>query len=147
MSLIVDASVFVAAARASEEKHDPSRRFLLRVSLSSERVYSPSLVLPECAGAIARLTGKEKQAERIVQLLNAFPGLRLEPISVELADAAGRLAGKCRLRGSDACYVALALAVGGTVVTWDREMLQRGAAVASTTTPEDWLAQQTGPGA
>ena len=45
-----------------------------------------------------------------------------------------------RLRGADAVYIALAVEFGATVITWDAEMLTRGAGAVSVLTPSDWLA-------
>ena len=41
-----------------------------------------------------------------------------------------------RLRGASSIYVAMADTQDATLVTWDREMLDRGAAVVKTRTPK-----------
>ncbi len=46
-----------------------------------------------------------------------------------------------RLRGADSVYVAVAEEFDTLLVTWDTEMLERGAAIAQTITPALWLAQ------
>jgi predicted nucleic acid-binding protein len=142
MSLVVDASVFVASVRVTEEKHSSSRQFLSRLVVSHQHVSAPSLVIPECACAVGRLTGKPAQADRTKDLLRNFRWLRFEPISIELAESAADLGGRCRLRGSDAYYVALCARHDATLITWDQEMPDRGAAVVKAMTPEAWLQQQ-----
>ena len=146
MSLVVDASVFVTSARTTEENYATSRRFLSLAAAGGESVSAPILALPECAGAIGRLTGSHSKARRMVLLLKRIPALQFAPVSEELAEAAAEVAGICRLRGSDSCYVALAADLGATLITWDGEMLERGAAVVTTQTPAQWLQDQAGNG-
>lgn len=54
MRLTIDASVFVSAARPSEELYPLSYRFLRRVKGS--KIFCPNLVLAECGAAISSLT-------------------------------------------------------------------------------------------
>jgi predicted nucleic acid-binding protein len=46
-----------------------------------------------------------------------------------------------RLRGADSVYVAVAEAANATLITWDDEMLERGAGVVTTLTPLQWIAE------
>jgi len=62
------------------------------------------------------------------------PQLSMEPMSSALLATAIEVGVNCRLRGADALYVATARTVGGQVVAWDRELLDRGDAI----TPPDW---------
>lgn len=63
-------------------------------------------------------------------------------ISLDLARVlqAARLAATYRMRGADAVYVAVAQEIGTTLITWDAEMLSRGAQAVAVMTPSDWLA-------
>ena len=56
MSLTVDASVFVAASRADELHYTASRQFLQQARAQRFTLCCPTLVIPECAAAIARPT-------------------------------------------------------------------------------------------
>jgi len=58
---------------------------------------------------------------------------------VELARATARLAASHRLRGADAVYLAVADLTKATLVSWDREMLERGAGAVETLDPSEWL--------
>jgi predicted nucleic acid-binding protein len=78
----------------------------------------------------------------MVRDIRGFPRLGLVLIDDALADRAAEIAITCRLKGADSVYVAVAEAVGATVITWDTEMLVRAAAVVPTMTPADWLARQ-----
>lgn len=56
------------------------------------------------------------------------------------AEEAARVAASYRLRGADAVYVAVAQEFGTMLITWDAEMLTRGARAVPVLTPTDWLA-------
>lgn len=72
--------------------------------------------------------------------------MRLVTLSIPLAERAAQIAAVQRLRGADSVYVAVAEEFATTLITWDSEMLQRGAALVTTMTPDDWLkAHQTKP--
>ncbi len=137
--ICIDASVFVAAARAAEEQHAESMVFLREVQAQGEEVYCPTLVLPECAAAIARRTGDPDLAQQLVLLIEQYPRLQLVALALPLAQRAVQVAAMHQLRGADAVYVAVAGAVGARLITWDVEMLDRGAAVVPTATPTLWL--------
>lgn len=142
MTCVIDASVFVAAARTTEGGYLPSREFLSKMVGAAENVICPTLVLAECSAAIARQTGDPGLAHNLVVLIEHFPHLQFAALDVPLAQRAAQLAAAHRLRGADAVYVALAQAVNATLITWDTEMLTRGKAVVPTQTPMEWLTAQ-----
>lgn len=138
MILTIDASVFVAAARSQETHYAVSRRFLRQARSQNATVFCPTLVLPECAAAIVRPTGDTALGEELVALIVGFPGLRLVSLDPPLAHQAVQVATHHRLRGADSVYVAVADAANATWITWNDEMLDRGAGVVTTLTPLQW---------
>jgi predicted nucleic acid-binding protein len=142
MSLTIDASVFVAAARPQESRYSVSRQFLRHARSQDATVFCPTLLLPECAAAIARPTGDVALAEELVALIAGLPNLRLVSLDPSLAHQAAQVAIHHRLRGADSVYVAVASAANATLITWDDEMLDRGAGVVSTRTPLQWVAER-----
>ena len=68
--------------------------------------------------------------------VDRFFGTGLSALSVPRGKRAAQIAARHRLRGADALYVATADVRDATLVTWDREMLDRGAAVVDTCTPQ-----------
>jgi predicted nucleic acid-binding protein len=142
MNCTIDASIFVAAVRIGEEHHAVSRSFLHRIRAQAVNVFCPTLVLPECAAAIARPTGDSALAEEIVALIESFPRLRLVALELPLIRRAAQIAIAHRLRGADSIYVAVAEAFNTTLITLDAEMLERGPAVVPTVTPGQWLEEQ-----
>ena len=142
MNLTVDASVFVAAARTEEAHYPVSRRFLLQMRTQDTSLFCPILVLPECAAAIVRSTGDSALGEELVALIESVPGLHLVSFDPPLAHRAVQIATHHRLRGADSVYVAVAEAFNATLITWDAEMLERGADIVTTMTPSQWMDKQ-----
>lgn len=142
MNCTIDASVFVAAARAPEAHHAASLEFLRLVEEQTGNLFCPTLVLAECSAAIARQTNRPILAERTVTLIERFPNLLLAPLDISLARRAAQIAMTHRLRGADSVYVAVAETFNATLITWDGEMLQRSPAVVPTLTPMEWVEQQ-----
>jgi predicted nucleic acid-binding protein len=139
MSLVIDASVFVAASRREDVFYAASRQFLGQVRRSEEAVRCPVLILPECAGSIVRATDDEGLANAVVTLIERFPRMDLVVVSLSLGRRAAELAARCRLRGADSCYAAVAEESGAGLVTWDRQMLERCGAVVRVMTPAQWV--------
>jgi predicted nucleic acid-binding protein len=125
--VVVDASVWVSALVARDRHHERSRAWLNRQAGEAALTVTPALALPEIAGAISRRTGQATLATRAVSWLLRLPTLRLVPVDHRLADDAASLAGRLRLRGADATYVAVAYRLGVPLVTWDDEQRQRAA--------------------
>ena len=139
MNLTVDASVFVAASRADEVHYQASRQFLQQIRAQQCDLFCPTLVLPECAAAIARPTADARLAEELVLLIEGLPRLHLVPLDHTLAQRASRVAREHRLRGADSVYVSVADTFDSRLIAWDAEMLERGGAVVTTMTPLEWL--------
>ena len=142
MNVTIDASVFVAAARPQETQHLTSRRLVQQVRRLKADLFLPFLILPECAAAIASPTGDAVLGEELVELVIGLPGLNLVHLDSTLASRAAQIAARHRLRGADSIYVAVAEAFDATLITWDTEMLERGADLVTTVYPCQWLADQ-----
>ena len=93
MSLVVDANVFVAAAREEEPHWSVSIDFLTRIRFSGQAVYCPAIVLPECSAAIARRTGSADLALEVLRRGEARPSLLRVHLTTTLARRAAELAG------------------------------------------------------
>ncbi len=139
---VVDASVWVSRFVPGDEYHLLSRSWLATMLTRGDNVASPALLLPELAGAIARRTGFVDLATRAVELIQEHLTVRLIPIDALLAEEGARLAGKLRLRGADAVYVAVANQLGIPLITWDHEQLTKGGRVATVLTPGQALKGQ-----
>ena len=93
MSVVIDASVFVAASRPSEGYYLESIEFLDQLRSAGETALCPVLVLAECSGAIARTTQSSSLAGRIVLLIEQMQNVQLIPVTLPLARQASVLAG------------------------------------------------------
>jgi predicted nucleic acid-binding protein len=137
MNFTIDASVFVSAARPSEELYHMSYMFLQKAK--GEVIFCPTLVLSECGAAIARPTGDALISRKLVSLVKNFPGMIQVPLSLSLAIRSAEIAIENRLRGADAVYVAVAEYFDAILISWDEEMLRRSPDLLLTMTPDQWL--------
>jgi len=135
MSYTIDASVFVSAAFSKEIHHQESLSFLSAVRKQGEDVFCPTLVLAECASAIARQTDSPVLTERTVALIRSFPRLILVSLDLFLAESVVRVAIDYRLRGADAVYAAVAQKFNAVLITWDKEMYERSSSLVKTMMP------------
>jgi len=143
--MVVDASVWVGIFRAGDAHHETSLAFLDAVLTRGADLHVPTLALVEVAGVFARQSVGGTAARRTVRALTALPGLKSHELDMALADKAWAIAVRCRLRGADAVYVALASQLRTPLITLDREVLDRAGKVARTYTPNDWLRLQRPP--
>lgn len=139
--MVVDASVWVAAFLAHDAHHRDAAVLLHRLIEEGITVTTPLLALSEVAGAIARQTDDSELAEKITVFLHTQPWIQFVPLTDDLATVAAISAAQLRLRGADAVYVALAAQRKLTLVTLDREMLERTKEIVASATPTAWLKQ------
>jgi predicted nucleic acid-binding protein len=133
--MVVDASVVVSRLVPHDVHHEASRRWLTRHVARGGLVIAPTLLLPEVAGAVARRTGEPRLARRAVDAVLRVPGLRLVAVDDVLARMAARLAGRLRVRGADAIYLAVAASLRLPLVTWDIEQRDRAAPLVEVLVP------------
>lgn len=138
--LTVDASVFVSSLRAMEAHAQASQEFLIHLRQEHAVIVCPTLAITETVAAIARTSRDTVSALDAGLALDALIDLSLIPLDSALAREAAAIAAAHFIRGSDAVYIAVAQRYNAPLITWDNEMLQRGAAVVPTFTPTDWLA-------
>ncbi len=138
--LTIDANVFVSARVRTEVQHSASDQFLNRLVQSVVTIACPTLIVPEVAAAIARSTRNVNLANAVASQIEVFPYLSLIELTPARARQAASIAVLYRLRGPDAVYVAVAQELGTTLITWDVEVLTRGAQAVTVMTPGDWLA-------
>ena len=139
--MVIDASVWVAAFLARDVHHPDAVVLLRRVVEEGLMVATPLLALSEVAGAIARQTDDSELAEKITVFLHAQSWIQFVPLTDDLAIEAATAAAQQRLRGADAVYVALAAQRALTLITQDREMLERTKEIVTSVTPTAWLKQ------
>ncbi|HEY8694478.1 MAG TPA: type II toxin-antitoxin system VapC family toxin [Chloroflexota bacterium] len=96
---------------------------------------APVLVLAEVAGAIARRTGNRSAVQNALDHMRASPQLRMVALDPTLALQAAYIGADLRIRGADACYVAVAVHLGMPLVTFDNELATRARAIVEVIRP------------
>jgi predicted nucleic acid-binding protein len=135
--VILDASVFIAAAEPTDAFHAESRALLVKLVSAGVPVAVPAFGLTEIACALARRIRDPVAARQLaIQGLTVVRAVELPLDAAFLAHAT--LSGtRDFLRGADALYAAAAEIAGGVLVSWDGEHRSRAGALS----PAEWLAK------
>jgi predicted nucleic acid-binding protein len=135
----LDASVHINALNTSESGNTESQACLQRLVTTEQQLFSPTLLLVEVAAATARAMDDTDLAIKLVAGVRSLPKQVWVSLDGELADLAAQLGAQTRLRGADAVYVAVAQCYGTTLITRDRQHLERLPPLIEVITPEDAL--------
>ncbi len=135
----IDASVWLNAFRPGEEGNAESLAFLERIRRSREPMISPTLLLPEIAAVLSRSGEKRENTLRFVNSVRALPHQVWIALDETTAQVAVDLAERWKLRGADAVYGAVAFRFSTTLVTRDKEQLERLQKAISVRLPEEML--------
>lgn len=125
--VVVDASVWVARLVPGDGVHQAARDWMAAQREDNTLLVSPSLLLPEVGGAIARWTGDGELAARSIAALEQLPGIRLIEMERGLVAEAAELAASLGLRGAEAVYVAAAEYLHLPLCTLDDDQARRAA--------------------
>ncbi|MDE2150647.1 MAG: type II toxin-antitoxin system VapC family toxin [Gammaproteobacteria bacterium] len=139
-ALIVDASVWVSAADASDALSAPSRSFLTTVARQRTPIVLPAIARLEVACALTRRLHDARRGRKLAERLLQSPLITEIPLDAPLLAAALTQGTKSFLRAGDAFYAAVARNGGGTLIAWDDELVRRAGAM----TPEAWLVKYGG---
>ncbi|MFC2029414.1 type II toxin-antitoxin system VapC family toxin [Chloroflexota bacterium] len=132
---VIDASVYIALVNAHEKEHSSSSAWFEQVRTAVESIVAPVILLSEVATALSCGVGDPTLAHRVVQQLARSQVIELLPVTLAMAEHAAVIAAEHRIRGCDAVYVALADQLNDTLVTLDRQQLERGAALVTVRSP------------
>ena len=135
----IDASVHVSALNPAEKGCAESRAFLALVQRQRIPLFCPTLLVVEVAAAVARALGETERATALVEVILGWPSQTLVLLDETMAERAAALAAAVQLRGADAVYGAVAEQYGTTLVTLDRQQLERLSPVVKTARPVDVL--------
>lgn len=132
---VIDANVWVAAADPTDPCSPASRRCLQAVMRSRDRLVLPAIAPLEVACALSRRFRNAATGRALAHRLARSERLTLLDVD-SLHDHALELGTEGFLRAADTLYAAAAHEIGGQLISWDQELVQRAGAV----TPEEWLA-------
>jgi predicted nucleic acid-binding protein len=127
-AVVLDASVMVALY-IEEPMSKAARSALLRAREDGHDLHAPDLILVECANAFWKLVGRNEldrdSAMAAIGALSNLGDLDRHPLDAHLALPALSLAIAHSLTAYDAVYAALAVQLGGTVISGDRRFVER----------------------
>lgn len=133
MTIVLDASIAVAAARPREPSHRAARIRVERILQGDDDIVVPTLFSIEVAASLARVGTPVPAIRRYVRQLLAVA--RVVPLGPAAARQAGETAMRWKLRGADAVYVWLAARENVALCTLDREMAQRAGGACEVIAP------------
>ncbi len=133
--IVTDASVWLSFLLQQDVHHAVTRSWLTDVLLQKRPMAAPILLLAEVGGAVSRRFGSVEMGEKAINHLLAVPTLRLVAIDHAFAIQTSRIAAWHRLRGADACYVAVAARLNAPLISWDQEHIERTIGLITALTP------------
>lgn len=137
----LDASIVARDFDPGDPEYAACHELIALLDQQAIRVIVPRLLLAEIAGLARRLTRDPIRARLMVDAWRTFPHVQIVSLDDALIDAAAEIAADYALRGADATYVAVARQYNCTLVSLDREQRERAAAIVTTLTPTEALAE------
>ncbi len=136
-SIVIDASVFVAAAVSEEVDHGEAFSLLSRLPELNFSLHVPTLAILEVSAALARRTARPSAGRVAGERILEMPGITIHQLTYEQMTAGLRLLAHAPLRGADLVYATLAQFTDSVLVTLDREMLKAAAKAIVVRRPRD----------
>ena len=138
-ALVIDASVWVSAADPTDTMSEPSRAFLTRVADQELPIIMPEFAKLEIACELARRFRNAERGRSLADRMLESPRMSTHSASRAVLRRAIQLGTRDYLRAGDALYAAVARAVEGQLVSWDRELIARAGAI----TPDSWISSHS----
>lgn len=123
--LTIDTSVFIAAIRETENKHEICKNLFQKIGKGEYEVIEPYTVLVEIGAAIKRRFSSSAAAEAAVEEILAIEAISFEELIQSRAKDAYQIAVRAGLRGMDAIVVQIAKENNCALVTLDQEMAEK----------------------
>lgn len=127
-AIVVDASIMVALY-IEEPLSIPARAALLRSREAGDDLHAPDLLLIECANAFWKRVGRGEldrdSAMTAITALSTLEDLDCHPMDGRLVPPTLSLAIAHSLSACDAAYAALAVQLGGAVLSGDTRFVER----------------------
>jgi predicted nucleic acid-binding protein len=130
---VLDASVAVAAVRASEPSHPAARLRLAALLAGNDEVVVPAIFDAEVTSALVRRDASPAAVRRFIE--RDLGSREVVTIGPRAARAIAALAARTRLRAADAAYVWVAATRSLPLVTLDLEIGRRAGALCHVELP------------
>ena len=128
-ALVVDTNIFVSARNRSETGFEACRAVLAHIDRGEQLAIVSSLTLAELRAGFADREVPTVWRPMLSHFLTS-PNYRIAPVSPSIADRAGELRSRFRLRLADAVIVATGLECEAAgVITQDREIRTKQSAI------------------
>ncbi len=137
----LDASVVGRDFDPGDPEYRTCHELIAQLDQQAIPVIVPRLLLAEVAGLARRLTRDSIRAHLVIDAWRTFTHVLIVPLDDALIDTAAEIAADFALRGADAMYVAVARQYSCMLVSLDREQRERAAAIVTTRTPAEVLAE------
>ena len=134
-TLVIDASVWVSAADATDALSESSRAFLSLVVERELPMALPQLAKLEIACALARRLRDPECGRGLVDRMLGSPLVTMYSMNRAMLRQALEVGTRGFLRSGDALYAALAEWLAAEVVSWDGDLIER----AGASTPTGWI--------
>ncbi|MBI3261020.1 type II toxin-antitoxin system VapC family toxin [Candidatus Berkelbacteria bacterium] len=124
--MIIDASVWIAAAVSDEPDHRHAQTLLELLPSRTIAVHLPEIALIEVACGLARRSGSPEDSLRYAKTIERLKPIYFYPVDQALRDRSIEIGVHYQLRAADAIYLALAQELNLPLITLDREQQARG---------------------
>ena len=140
MNLTLDANIWVGAFDPGDSRQPIYKKVLKDIFLSPDiTVFSPYLMEVEVLASMTRKFRGTREIKNLKHLMRSHPRHHWFVLDYKFAQEAARCATTLFLRGADAVYVATALSNNSTLVTFDREIIDRASSAVDVIKPDQWL--------
>ena len=139
MALVIDASVWVSAADATDGLSELSRAFLSLAVAREHPIALPEIAELEIACALARRLRSPEHGRRLTDRMLESPLVATHSLNRAMLRQAIQIGTRDFLRSGDALYAALAERMKGELVSWDGELIDRAGAL----TPQGWIGRHS----
>lgn len=126
---VIDTSVYVSSIDPNSSNYLAAQAWLLAALGRGEHISSPWILATELGAAFGRTKGNPSLALQVVRMLIGAGLVELVPVGPSLAHQAAVIAAQQGIKGCDAIFVALAVSLGETLVTLDKDQATRAAAI------------------
>ncbi len=134
---VIDASVRMSWFMPDDAHHSDARQWRDGALEREAEIFTPGILLPEVAGALARITGDSEFATHMLDRLVATTNMRVVYHDVRSYMAAAELAADLRIKGGDAMYTQVAIERWPMLISLDDQQVERSRSLITEARPSD----------
>jgi predicted nucleic acid-binding protein len=137
---VIDSSIFLSGFFDHEPYHKESQKCLRYFKENpSVSVFLPEFVIPEIGCVISRIIKKSKLGIEFAKSLRGFVNFKFIPVDRYIADLSLEIGSFLNLKGADAIFVAVAYNFNSTLISSDKEHLEKAKRLIKVIHPKDFL--------